>query len=98
MSQIVSGIVCRENKIYQLFLNKKIGSLPKRCKIDKQKRISPVAVFLVLFTRVFTAKSLFLTLEADGICGMAKETGYRFLNSVHTSQVIPLVLHTWGTP
>jgi len=46
----------------------------------------PVAVFRTLFSMVFTGKNLFRTLESsDGTCGMAKDTVYRFLNSVHTN-------------
>ena len=84
MSQIVSDIVSCENQIHQFFLNQKIGSLLKRSNIDKEKGISPVAVFRVLVTLVFTGKNLFRTFEVGGSCGMAKDTVYRFLNSVHT--------------
>jgi hypothetical protein len=85
MSQIISDIVSCENQIHQFFLNQKIGSLLKRSNIDKEKGISPVAVFRVLVTLVFTGKNLFRTFEAGGGCGMAKDTVYRFLNSVHTN-------------
>ena len=85
MSQIVSDIVFCENQIHQFFLNQKIGSLLKRSNIDKEKGISPVSVFRVLVTLAFTGKNLFRTLEAGGSCGMAKDTVYRFLNSVHTN-------------
>jgi hypothetical protein len=85
MNRIVSDIVSCENQIHQFFLNQKIGSLLKRSNIDKEKGISPVAVFRVLFTLVFTGKNLYRTLEAGGSCGMAKDTVYRFLNSVHTN-------------
>ena len=85
MSQIVSDIVSCENQIHQFFLNQKIGSLLKRSNIDKEKGISPVSVFRVLVTLAFTGKNLFRTFEAGGSCGMAKDTVYRFLNSVHTN-------------
>jgi hypothetical protein len=85
MSRIVSDIVSCENQIHQFFLNQKIGSLLKRSNIDKEKGISPVSVFRVLVTLVFTGKNLYRTLEAGGRCGMAKDTVYRFLNSVHTN-------------
>ena len=85
MSQIVSDIVSCENQIHQFFLNQKVGSLLKRSNIDKEKGISPVSVFRVLVTLAFTGKNLFRTLEAGGSCGMAKDTVYRFLNSVHTN-------------
>jgi hypothetical protein len=85
MSQIVSDIVSCENQIHQFFLNQKIGSLLKRSNIDKEKGVSPVAVFRVLVTLVFTGKNLFRTFEVGGSCGMAKDTVYRFLNSVHTN-------------
>ncbi|MFA4904770.1 MAG: transposase [Desulfobaccales bacterium] len=85
MSQIVSDIVSCENQIHQFFHNQKIGSLLKRSNIDKEKGISPVSVFRVLVTLAFTGKNLFRTLEAGGSCGMAKDTVYRFLNSVHTN-------------
>ncbi len=85
MSQIVSDIVSCENKIHQFFLNQKIGSLLKRSNVDKEKGVSPVAVFRVLFTLVFAGKNLFRTMTADRSCGMAKDTVYRFLNSVHTN-------------
>jgi len=85
MSQIVSDIVSCENQIHQFFLNQKIGSLLKRSNIDKEKGISPVSVFRVLVTLAFTGTNLFRTLEAGGSCGMAKDTVYRFLNSVHTN-------------
>ncbi|MCX5825225.1 MAG: transposase [Deltaproteobacteria bacterium] len=87
MSKIVSDIVSCENQIHQFFLNQKIGSLLKRSNIDKEKEkgISPVAVFRVLVTLVFTGKNMYCTLEAGGSCGMAKDTVYRFLNSVHTN-------------
>jgi len=63
---------------------KRIGKLLKRSNISKEKGISPVAVFRMLFTLVFSGKSLYRTLEAEGSCGMRKDTVYRFLNSVHT--------------
>ena len=85
MSKIVPDIVSCENQIHQFFLNQKIGSLLKRSNINKEKGISPVAVFRVLITLVFTGKNLFRTLEVGGGCGMAKDTVYRFLNSVHTN-------------
>ena len=74
MSRIVSDIVFCENQIHQFFLNQKIGNVLKRSNIDKEKGVSLVAVFRVLFTLVFTGKNLFRTLEAGGSCGMAKET------------------------
>ena len=85
MSRIVSDIVSCENQIHQFFLNQKIGSLLKRSNIDKEKGISPVSVFRVLVTLVFTGKNLYRTIEAGRSCGMAKDTVYRFLNSVHTN-------------
>jgi len=85
MSRIVSDIGFYENQIHQFFLNQKIGNLLKRSNISKEKGISPVSVFRVLVTLVFTGKNLFRTLQAGGNCGMAKDTVYRFLNSVHTN-------------
>ena len=85
MSRIVSDIVPCENQIHQFFQNQKIVSLLKRSNIDKEKGISPVAVFRVLVTLVFTGKILFHTFEVGGSCGMVKDTVYRFLNSVHTN-------------
>jgi DDE superfamily endonuclease len=85
MSQIVSDIVDCENQIHQFFQNQNIGRLLKRSNIDKEKGVSPVAVFRLLFGLVFTGKNLFRTLETGGYCGMAKDTVYRFLNSVHTN-------------
>jgi hypothetical protein len=85
MSRTVPEIVCCENQIHQFFLNQNIGSLLRRSNIDKEKGISPVTVFRVLVTLVFTGKNLYRTLESDGSCGMAKDTVYRFLNSVHTN-------------
>ena len=85
MSRIVTDILSCENQIHQFFLNQKIGNLLKRSNIDKEKGISPVTVFRVLVTLAFTGKNLFRTLEAGGSCGMAKDTVYRFLNSVHTN-------------
>jgi hypothetical protein len=85
MNQTISEIVSCENQIHQFFFNQKIGSLLKRSNISKEKGVSPVTVFRVLFTLIFTGKNLFRTLEAGGSCGMAKDTVYRFLNSVHTN-------------
>jgi hypothetical protein len=85
MSRIVSDIVSCENKIHQFFLNQKIGSLLKRSNINKEKGISPVAVFRVVFTLVFAGKNLYRTMAVDRCCGMAKDTVYRFLKSVHTN-------------
>jgi hypothetical protein len=85
MSQIVSDIVSCENQIHQFFQNQKIGSLLKRSNINKEKGISPVSIFQVLFTMAFTGKNLFRTMVADRCCGMAKDTVYRFINSVHTN-------------
>ena len=85
MSQIVSEIVSCENQIHQFFLNQKIVNLLKRSNINKEKGVSPVSVFRVLFTLVFTGKNLYRTLEAGGNYGMAKDTVYRFLNSVHAN-------------
>jgi hypothetical protein len=86
MEQIVSDIVSCENQIHQFFLNQKIGSLLRRSNINKEKGIAPVAVFRMLFTMVFTGKNLFRTMESSaGPCCMAKDTVYRFLNSVHTN-------------
>ena len=86
MDHIVTDIVSCENKIHQFFLNQKMGSLLKRSNINKEKGVSPVAVFRVLFTLIFTGKNLFRTIEAGESCGMAKDTVYRFLNSVHTNR------------
>jgi len=86
MSRIVTEIASYENQIHQFFLNQKIGSLLKRSNINKEKGISPVAVFRMLFTLVFTGKNLFRALEShDESCCMAKDTAYRFLNSVHAN-------------
>jgi hypothetical protein len=85
MSQIVSDIVNCEHQIHQFFQNQKIGGLLKRSNINKEKGVSPVAVFRVLFTLVFTGKNLFRTMTADRCSGMAKDTVYRFLNSIHTN-------------
>jgi hypothetical protein len=85
MSQYISDIVCCENQIHQFFQNQKIGSLLKRSNINKEKGISSVAVFRVMFTLVFAGKNLFRTMAADRCCGMAKDTAYRFLNSIHTN-------------
>jgi len=83
MSQIVSEIVDCENQIHQFFLNQKIGNLLKRSNSDKEKGVSPVSVFRFLFTLAFTGKNLYRTLETGGNYGMAKDTVYRLLNSVH---------------
>jgi len=86
MSRIVSDIVSCENQIQQFFHNQKMACLLKCSNIRNQKGISPVCVFRLLFTLVFTGRNLFRTLEiADGTCEMAKDTVYRFLNSVHTN-------------
>jgi hypothetical protein len=63
MSRIVTDIVSCENQIHPFFLNQKIDSLLKRSNIDKEKGISPVAVFRVLVTLVFTGKNLYRTRE-----------------------------------
>lgn len=83
MSRIVSDNVNCEHQIHQFFQNQKIGSLLKRSNVNKEKGISPVAVFRVLFTMVFNGKNLFRTMTEDNCCGMSKDTVYRFLNSVH---------------
>jgi len=85
MSKIVSDIVSCENQIHQFFYKQKIGCLLKRSNSNKEKGISPVAVFRVLFTLAFAGKNLFRTLETSGSCGMSKDTVYRFLNSVHSN-------------
>jgi hypothetical protein len=85
MGHIISDIVPCENQIHQFFKNQKIGSLLKRSNIDKEKGVPPVAVFRVLFTLVFNGKNLFRTLTSDEHYGMAKDTVYRFLNSVHAN-------------
>jgi hypothetical protein len=66
MSRIVSDIVFYENQIHQFFLNQKTSNLLKRSNISKEKGISPVSVFRVLVTLVFTGKNLFRTLQAGG--------------------------------
>ncbi|NLX26942.1 MAG: transposase [Lentisphaerae bacterium] len=83
MGQIVADKVSFENQIHQFFKNQRIGKLLKHSNMSKEKGISPVAVFRMLFTLVFSGKSLYRTLEAEGSCGMGKDTVYRFLNSVH---------------
>jgi hypothetical protein len=86
MAQTVSDIASCENQIHQFFYKQKISRLLKHSNIRNQKGISPVSVFRLLFTLVFTGRNLFRTLEmSDGTCGMAKDTVYRFLNSVHTN-------------
>jgi len=97
MSRIVTEIASCENQIHQFFLNQKIGNLLKRSNINKEKGISPVAVFRMLFTLVFTGKNLFRTMESsDGISGMGKDTAYRFLNSVHANwRRLLLLLSSW---
>jgi hypothetical protein len=78
MKHSVPEIVSCENQIHQFFQNQKIGNLLKRSNINKEKGIAPVAVLRVLFSLVFTGKNLFRTIEAGGICCMAKDTIYRF--------------------
>jgi hypothetical protein len=85
MKQIIPDIVSCENQIHQFFHNQRIGSLLKQSNSNKEKGISPVAVFRLLLSLVFTGKNLFRTMEADKNCGMGKDTVYRFLNSVHTN-------------
>jgi len=83
MSRIVSDIVSCENQIQQFFHNQKMACLLKCSNIRNQKGISPVCVFLLLFTLVFTGRNLFRTLEiADGTCEMAKS----FLNLARECQ------------
>jgi ABC-type enterobactin transport system permease subunit len=77
MSQIVSDNVYCENQIHQFFQNQKIGSLLKRSNIDKERGISPVAVFRVLFSLAFTGKNLFRTLEAGGEAACAALVAWR---------------------
>lgn len=84
MGQIVTDNVCCENQIHQFFQNQKIGNLLKRSNIDKEKGFSPVTLFRMLFTLAFSGKNLYRTLDGTGSCGMARDTVYRFLNSVHT--------------
>lgn len=85
MARIVSDIVNCENQIHLFFQNQKIGSLLKRSNISKEKGISPVTVFRVVFALVFTGKNLFRIMAEGSSCGMAKDTAYRFLNSIHTN-------------
>jgi len=85
MKKIIPDIVSCENQIQQFFHNQRIGNLLKQSNSNKEKGISPVAVFRVLLSLVFTGKNLFRTMEADKNCGMGKDTVYRFLNSVHTN-------------
>ena len=55
-------------------------------KSPKNISATHICVFRLLFTLVFAGRNLFRTLEiADGTCDMAKDKGYRFLNSVHTN-------------
>ncbi|OPY79419.1 MAG: hypothetical protein A4E70_02154 [Syntrophus sp. PtaU1.Bin005] len=51
MGQIVTDNVSFENQIHQFFQNQRIGKLLKHSNISKEKGISPVAVFRMLFTR-----------------------------------------------
>jgi len=85
MKPTVSDIASCENQIHQFFHNQKIGSLLKRSNISKSKGVSPVSVFRLLFTLVFTGRNLYRALESGGLVGMAKDTVYRFLNSVHAN-------------
>ena len=86
MNHTVSDIASCENQIHQFFHNQRIGHLLKCSNLRHQRGISPVLVFRLLFTLVFTGKNLFRTLEmAGGTCDMGKDTVYRFLNSVHTN-------------
>lgn len=85
MNETISDIVSCENQINQFFLNQRISGLLKRSNINKEKGISPVAVFRVLISLAFTGKNLFRIIETGENCGMSKDTVYRFLNSVHTN-------------
>ncbi len=85
MKQSIPDIASCENQIHQFFHNQKIGSLLKRSNIKKGKGVSPVSVFRLLFTLVFTGRNLYRILESGGLVGMAKDTVYRFLNSVHAN-------------
>ena len=86
MNHTVSDIASCENQIHQFFHNQRIGHLLKCSNLRHQRGISPVLVFRLLFTLVFTGKNLSRTLEmAGGTCDMGKDTVYRFLNSVHTN-------------
>jgi len=77
MSRIVTNNVSCKNQIYPLFQNQRIGRRLKHSNIDREKGMSPAAIFRMLFTLVFTGKKLYRTLEAAGNCGIAKDTVYR---------------------
>ena len=71
MLQTVSDIASCENQIHQFFYKQKISRLLKHSNIRNQKGISPVSVFRLLFTLVFTGENLFRTPDmAEGTRGM----------------------------
>lgn len=85
---IVSHNWDNENRFYStvdnFFKEHHIGSLLKNSNFYKEKGISCLSVFKLLFTLVFTGKNLFRTIEAQNTAlPFAKDVAYRFLNSVH---------------
>jgi len=99
MSRIVTDNVSCENQIHQFFQSQRIGRLLKRSNIDKEREISPVTEFRMLFTLVFTGKNLYRTLEAGGSCGMTKGYGVSLSQlGAYALAKIPFVVELSGDP
>lgn len=70
--------------ILAFFKNYRISSILKSSNAYKRKGVPAVAVFQYLFGLVFTNRSLYMNLlMGTNRPGFAKDTAYRFLNSIH---------------
>jgi hypothetical protein len=86
MPQIVTGSATVENRIHSFFHNQNLGLLLRQSNVRKERGIPLDALFQFLLALAFTGKNLFRLLEgADAPTGIAKDTVYRLLNSVHAN-------------
>lgn len=86
MNPIVAETVSCQNQITSFFDNQRIALLLRQSNIVKQGGIAPVAVMRMIFSLVFTGKNLFRYFQAETSGDeIAKDTVYRFLNSVNAN-------------
>ena len=70
------------SRISHFFKRFRIGSILRQCNAYKEQGIPVLAVMLYLFQLVFRNRSMYLDMKTSDAAGFAKDTVYRFKNSI----------------
>jgi hypothetical protein len=84
----MNSIISNNNKdkkfnltIDKFFSINRIGHILKQCNFCKEKGVSCIKVFKLIFMLVFSGKNLFRTLDTENSLEFSKDVVYRFINS-----------------